>query len=272
MTGSFEELIRNQVDLLRRSDLQTIETSSVDRRGAWVRRHLQATPEQTPIRPRHAYELLFFDYMHLRPEDVPVVSESDTKIVWRSSNACPTLEACGRLGLDTRVVCRAVAEKPAQAFLSTLDPQLRFLRSYQHIRPHAEICLEWIERVDFNEMLRLARQEVLQTVNTPHNRSAIIAIGNQVLAHARLSEQETQHDQHTSAKAIREAAKQLGDTNLSGAVLFTPQLPCPACLNLAARANLTAVVHGQPAAGKDTRFVSTAAPSQNHLEIITLLE
>ena len=72
--------------------------------------------------------------------DLGVTTESETAITWLSRNPCRTLEACTTLGLDTRVVCRAVYEKSTQAFLSGLDPQLRFLRDYEEICPHAPQC------------------------------------------------------------------------------------------------------------------------------------
>ena len=42
------------------------------------------------------------------------------------------------LGLDTRSVCRGAYEKSTQAFISHMDPELRFLRSYSEIRPYSD--------------------------------------------------------------------------------------------------------------------------------------
>ena len=70
-------------------------------------------------------------------------------IIWRSTNFCPTLEACRRLGLDTRVVCRAATEGAVQALIARLDPRLRFSRNYETgIRPHADYCEEQITLLD----------------------------------------------------------------------------------------------------------------------------
>ncbi len=101
-------------------------------------------------------QLLFFEYMGLNREVLPVTAESE--IAWLSRNPCPTLEACKRLGLDTREVCRAY-EKSTQAFLSQLDPTLRFVRSYKEIRPRAGHCLERIVRLNFDEMMAIATEE-----------------------------------------------------------------------------------------------------------------
>jgi len=94
---------------------------------------------------RRAYTLLVIRYLGLDPTQVPVVFEDDTKIIWRSFNFCPLLEACKRLGKDTREVCRRAQEAPAQALVSKANRRLRFSRSYDRIRPYAQFCEEMIE-------------------------------------------------------------------------------------------------------------------------------
>ncbi len=96
---------------------------------------------------RKAYTLLLLRYMGLRQEEVPVVYEDEKKIVWRSRNFCPVLEACVRLGLDTREVCRQTEEKPVQELISKINPRLKFSRNYEKIRPYSEYCEEVIELV-----------------------------------------------------------------------------------------------------------------------------
>lgn len=99
--------------------------------------------------PRQAYTLMLLIYMGLDPREVPVVYEDERTIIWRSANFCPTLEACRRLGLDTRIVCRAATEGSAQALVARLDPRLRFSRNYETgIRPYADYCEEKIELLD----------------------------------------------------------------------------------------------------------------------------
>jgi len=96
---------------------------------------------------RKAYTLLLLRYLGLRQEEVPIVYEDRKKIVWRSRNFCPVLEACVRLGLDTREVCREAEEKPAQELISKINPRLKFSRNYEKIRPRSEYCEEIIEFV-----------------------------------------------------------------------------------------------------------------------------
>ena len=95
--------------------------------------------------PRQAYTLVLLAYLGLDPQQVPVVYEDEKTIIWRSTNFCPTLEACLRLGLDTRVVCRAATEAAVQALIARLDPRLCFSRNYATgLRPDADYCEEQI--------------------------------------------------------------------------------------------------------------------------------
>ncbi len=96
--------------------------------------------------PRQAYTLFLLAYLGLDPAEVPVVYEDATIIVWRSRNFCPTLAACQRLGLDTRLVCRQGTERSVQMLISCLDPRLWFSRNYASgVRPYADYCEESIE-------------------------------------------------------------------------------------------------------------------------------
>lgn len=96
---------------------------------------------------RRAYTLLILRYLGLDPAQVPVIFEDETRIIWRSFNFCPLLEACQRLGKDTRDVCRRAQEAPAQALVSKVHPRLRFSRNYDRIRPYEPFCEEMIEKL-----------------------------------------------------------------------------------------------------------------------------
>ena len=99
--------------------------------------------------PRQAYTLLLLIYMKLDERDVPVVYEDERRIVWRSFNFCPMLEACQRLGRDTRLVCREATELSVQNLIARLDARLRFGRNYETgMRPHAAYCEESITVMD----------------------------------------------------------------------------------------------------------------------------
>ena len=120
------------------------ERETQAKRLAWLRR--RTWPGE--ISPRRAFEALFFDYMGLDPAQLTVGREGPDQIFWEARNPCPTLAACRSLGLDTRVVCRQISDKPAQGSLY-LDPRLRFVRAmHGHLRPHAPFCAEGIVRID----------------------------------------------------------------------------------------------------------------------------
>lgn len=98
--------------------------------------------------PRQAYTMVLLEYMGLGPDEVPVIEETETKIIWRSYNFCPVLEACQRLGLDTREVCREGYEESIQDLITCLDPRLKFSRNYENLRPYGEYCEEAFELVE----------------------------------------------------------------------------------------------------------------------------
>jgi tRNA(Arg) A34 adenosine deaminase TadA len=178
--------------------------------------------------------------------ELPILSETATEIMWRSLNRCPTLEAAKRLGLDTRHICRAAYEKSTQAFLSQLDPQLRFLRSYEEIRPYSNHCKEMIVRVNFENMLRLAIEEARASKQDGNKGyGAVVVLGQEILGKAHdttVTDQDP--SRHAEVNAIRQAVQALGDNNLSGAILFSTCEPCPMCSSLAVWANLTTIVYG----------------------------
>ena len=124
-------------------DYAPIHEALLERRLAWWDAHPDLKLSG-PL-PRQAYELVILDYLGLAPEEAPVVREDERRIVWRSFNFCPTLEACRRLGLDTRVVCRAATERSVEALIRRLDDRLRFGRNYASgLRPNAAYCEEAI--------------------------------------------------------------------------------------------------------------------------------
>lgn len=223
-----------------------LERRLADKRAAWF-----ATPAGRPFAglaatPRQAFEALFFTYLGLDPAELPVVQEDAGEIVWQSQNPCPTLEACALAGLDTRQVCRAVCERPTQRFLSKMDPELRFLRSYEEIRPHAPHCLERIVRVPAEPMLRLALEEARQSLAEGNKGyGAVVALGNRVLATAHdTAGTDNDPSRHAEVNALTRAVKATGDSNLCGAVLYSTCEPCPMCSSLAVWSNVTAIVYG----------------------------
>jgi putative acetyltransferase len=161
MDQPFTEKVCKQIERFQKQDFLVIEREVTCKRIDWVRQNQPKITGSSPISPRQAFELLFFEYMHLAREDLPVVAETDRQITWLSKNQCPTLEACQAVNLDTRLVCRAVFETPTQAFLTELDPQLKFSRSYAEIRPYAGHCQESIIRMDVDNDKLLSNLTIL---------------------------------------------------------------------------------------------------------------
>ena len=145
-----ERRVARQVEQLQAcaGDYRPFNAERVQRWLAWWETNRQVLDLRGPL-PRRAYTLVLLGYLRLDPGEVPVVYEDDRTIIWRSTNFCPTLEACRRLGLDTRVVCRAATEGAVQALIARLDPRLRFSRDYATgIRPYADYCEEPIALLD----------------------------------------------------------------------------------------------------------------------------
>jgi tRNA(adenine34) deaminase len=150
LTREDERRVAHQVEQLRAcaGDYRPFSAERVQRWLAWWEVNRQALDLRGPL-PRQAYTLVLLIYMRLDPNAVPVVYEDELTIVWRSTNFCPTLEACCRLGLDTRIVCPAATEGSVQALIARLDARLRFSRNYATgIRPYADYCEETIALLD----------------------------------------------------------------------------------------------------------------------------
>jgi tRNA(Arg) A34 adenosine deaminase TadA len=246
MTNDFESKVRLQIERLKEYPYAALERQVAEKRIAWFKQNYPEYAIRIPPTPRGAYEMLFLDYMGLKEEELPIVTESEKEIEWLSLNPCPTLEACKALGQDTRQVCRAVYEKSTQALISQLDAQLRFLRSYDEIRPHADHCRERIVRVDFEAMMAIAIEEAkISRREGDKGYGAVVALGNRILGQAYdTAASEGDPSLHAEVNAIRQATRALGETNLSGAVLFSTCEPCPICSSLAVWANLTTIVYG----------------------------
>ena len=244
--GAFEDKVKQTVKQLRYGSYQSIAADITQRRMAWLDRVLPEKKGYEEFNPRDVFDLLFFEQMKLKRDALPVISESEDEIVWLSHNRCSLLEACQTLELDTRQVCRSVNEKATQAFVSRINPQLRFHRSYKEIRPHADHCKEKIIRVDFDAIMRVAVQEA-HVAKSEGNKGygAVVVFEGQIVGQA--------HDTvitgndpslHAEVNAIHQAVRTLGDTDLCGAILFSTCEPCPMCASLAVWANVTTIVYG----------------------------
>lgn len=91
------------------------------------------------------YRLFYESYLGLSiPRDGEIIEATGRELVTRWWNRCPTLEACQKLGLDTREICRKVYQQPVQVLLMKIDPRLRFRRNYAALRPYTPYCEEII--------------------------------------------------------------------------------------------------------------------------------
>jgi tRNA(adenine34) deaminase len=244
--NTFDQKVRRTIEQLQRPSFHAIAQEITQKRMAWLDYTLPEKTGYEEFTPRDVYELLFFENMKLERDELPVVSESPDEIVWLSRNRCSLLEACLALGLDTREVCRAVNEQATQAFLSRINPQLRFHRSYDEIRPHADCCREKIVRTDFAAYMRTAIQEA-QLARSEGNKGygAVVVFDNQIVGQAHdTAIMERDPSLHAEMNAIRQAVKTKGDADLCGAILFSTCEPCPMCASLAVWANVTTIVYG----------------------------
>jgi tRNA(adenine34) deaminase len=246
MKGYSAAKVEREIRHLQSQPYRALEAEVAAKRLDWFRQHGGERDYSAPPSPRDAYQLLLLDFIGLSEDGVPVIAETEAEIVWSSLNPCSTLGACEQAGLDTREVCRAVYDKSTQALISRLDPQLRFGRSYEEIRPYAHHCKEWIVRLDFEAMMRLAIDEArLSKAEGNHGYGAVVVSGKEIVGQAHDTVvTEGDPSLHAEVNAIRQAVKTLQDTNLCGAVLFSTCEPCPMCASLAVWANLTTIVYG----------------------------
>ncbi len=247
MDDIFEAKVQEQVRRLQGTRLRAVEREVALKRIAWMRERLGRLRGPRPHSPAEAYELLLFAYLGLHPREAPIVREDPSGIEWTSLNACPTLEACQRLCLDTRHVCREAYERSTQAFISQINPQLRFYRSYSQIRPFASGCREGIFVLEFTAMLAAAHEAATAEEDRRSKaRGAVLVLGSHVVGRARQASHSNDPTLHAEMAAIRQAAGTVGVRGLCGGVLFVTSRPCGACLSHAALSGLTTIVYDAP--------------------------
>ncbi len=124
--------------------LACLEQCVIAKRLAWLDKNLDKL-DKTDDPVFDAYRLFYEVYLWVStPTDGEIVERTESKMVTRWWNRCPTLEACVKLGLDTREICRKVYHRPVQELLSRINPKLRFERNYAHLRPYTDYCEEII--------------------------------------------------------------------------------------------------------------------------------
>jgi hypothetical protein len=124
--------------------LAYLEQCVIAKRLAWLNKNLD-TVDKTNDPVFDGYRLFYEVYLRVStPSDGEIVERTERKLVIRWWNNCPTLDACVKLGLDTREICRKVYHQPVQEFLSQIHPKLRFERNYERLRPYTAYCEEII--------------------------------------------------------------------------------------------------------------------------------
>lgn len=120
------------------------------RRITWAREHLEEmlTKYQGLSPLEQAYRIIYFEHMKINPQHSQMEQISPNKIKIKSYNFCPYLEACIKLDLDTRFVCKEIGEHSIQKVCQMIHPQLKFSRNYKKIRPHHRgFCEEYLELI-----------------------------------------------------------------------------------------------------------------------------
>lgn len=140
----FKEILSAAKEIGLDQALAYLEQCVIEKRTAWIKKNLDKFKDtKQPV--WDGYRLFYEVYLGVSaPEDGEIVAQSNHKIVSHWWNSCPTLDACKKLGLDTREVCMKAYHKPVQEFLIQIHPNLRFERNYACIRPYAPYCEEII--------------------------------------------------------------------------------------------------------------------------------
>jgi tRNA(adenine34) deaminase len=120
-----------------------IERGLIQKRINWFYANPALIKELKGNDLERAYRLLLLK-IGIDEKEAPIVERSEKRIVFRSENYCPALEACRFLGLDTRTICKSVFEKPTDLLIKHLNPNLNFIRNYDRIRPYTDFCEEMI--------------------------------------------------------------------------------------------------------------------------------
>ena len=139
-----QEILKKIKKAKKTDDWDEINSQLLEKRLSWFDRNEDdIVPNGTDVKT--AYTLLLIQYLKIDPEKVPIILENEKKIVWRSYNWCPVLEACKLGGFDTKVVCKNGWEHSVQKFIERVNPLLFFSRNYEKIRPYTPYCEEMIE-------------------------------------------------------------------------------------------------------------------------------
>jgi tRNA(adenine34) deaminase len=143
-TSLFQTILSIAEEVGLEDVLECLQQCVIEKRLAWLDKNAYAL-EKTGNPLLDGYKMFYERYLGLSiPRDGEIIEATEIQLVTRWWNHCPTLEACQKLGLDTREICRKVYHQPVQALLSKIDPRLKFKRNYAALRPHTPYCEEII--------------------------------------------------------------------------------------------------------------------------------
>lgn len=143
----YHEKIRNQIKKFRTlkiAELSNVEKEYTYKRLDWfdnnyedIRKKLNGDDLEK------AYKLLIL-MLGISSKDAPIIKKTKKRLVLHSYNFCPTIDACNILGLDTRNICKSVFEKSTEILMKRINPNIKFTRNYNKIRPYTKYCEEII--------------------------------------------------------------------------------------------------------------------------------
>lgn len=147
-----QKAIKEKIELLRKvknGKLTPKEATHIitQRRVKWLKENLTKLNNNYKNLDllEKAYKIILLDHMKIKPKHLIIHRVSDKKLLIESRNFCPYLEACKKLSLDTKFVCKEIGEPSIQAMLKMIHPRLTFRRNYRKIRPNYYFCEEFIE-------------------------------------------------------------------------------------------------------------------------------
>ncbi len=147
-SGDFVETFKTIMEISKKigfkKSLKYLERCVTEKRLRWIKENLKKIKlTGDPI--EDAYNVFYVSYLKIScPKDGEIVRKNKKEIITRWHNKCPILDACKKLGLDTKIICKEVYHRPSQVFLSKIDKRLKFDRNYNHIRPYTPYCEEII--------------------------------------------------------------------------------------------------------------------------------
>ena len=97
-----QEKIRRAVNT---DDWNEIDEELTEKRTSWYAKN-RGDLVLKGSEVKKAYTMFILEYLKIDPKEAPIVYEHETRIVWRSVNWCPVIEACERGGFDTREICK----------------------------------------------------------------------------------------------------------------------------------------------------------------------